>query len=249
MKFVRFYSLIASLLLLSSCATWQPSGLQYTLEQVRKEAVVEDSSIYYLLQPYKTQVDERMNDSLVENLRVMKKEQPESALGNMMADVIFNHAKDAGLNPDLAVTNYGGIRVALLEAGQLSYRDAFQLMPFDNKVVLVEVSGTVLLQLFTHIASKGGWPVSNATMQMNEQRVPISPIYIGGVVLDTAATYQLATTDYLANGGDYCDFLKGLPQKDTGVLLRDAIIEYWKALRERNQSLDVNIEGRISYVR
>ncbi len=246
---MRFYSLIVSLLLLSSCASWQPTATQYTLEKVRKEAVAEDSSLYYLLQPYKMQVDERMDESLVENLRVLKKEQPESALGNMMADVIFNHAEAAGLAPDLAVTNYGGIRVALLEAGQLTYRDAFQLMPFDNKIVLVEVSGIILHQLFKHMASKGGWPVSNATMQMDEQRVPVLPIYIGGEVLDTSANYQLATTDYLANGGDYCDFLKGLPQKDTGVLLRDAIIEYWKVLKGRGQSLDVNIDGRISYVR
>lgn len=246
---MRFYSLIVSLSLLSSCATWQPTSTQYALEKVQKQTVAQDSSVFYFLQPYKAQVDERMDDSLVVNLNVLKKEQPESALGNMMADVIFNHAIEAGLKPDVAVTNYGGIRVSLLESGKLTYRDAFQLMPFDNKIVVLEIPGAVLYQLFLHIAAKGGWPVSNATMQMNEQRVPVPPIYIGASVLDTLATYKLATTDYLANGGDYCDFLKGFPQYDTGILLRDAIIEHWKALNESGQSLDVHIEGRIKYVR
>ena len=246
---MRFYSLIVSLSLLSSCATWQPTSTQYALEKVQKATVAQDSSVFYFLQPYKAQVDERMDDSLVVNLKVLKKEQPESALGNMMADVIFNHAKEAGLRPDVAVTNYGGIRVSLLEMGKLTYRDAFQLMPFDNKIVVLEVTGAVLYQLFVHIAVKGGWPISNATMQMNDQRAPLSPIYIGEAVLDTLATYKLATTDYLANGGDYCDFLKGLPQYDTGILLRDAIIEHWKALNNSGQSLDLNIEGRIKYVR
>lgn len=189
-----------------------------------------------------------MNIVLVENALSMKKEQPETALGNMMADVIFQIAADAGLEPDLAITNYGGIRVPLLEKGPLTYRDAFQLMPFDNRIVVIAVPGTVLLQWFGHMAAKGGWPIAKARYQITGDRGLSLPIYIGEEEIDTGFVYKVATTDYLATGGDYCDFLKSLKFSDTGFLLRDAIIAHWKSISKEGKLLRVEKEGRVSYV-
>jgi 2',3'-cyclic-nucleotide 2'-phosphodiesterase (5'-nucleotidase family) len=244
----RLYCSILFLLLSLSCSRWQPATKHAQLTEVKLTNLVADTLIVSLLLPYKSRVDSSMNIVLVENAITMKKEQPETALGNMMADIMFQYALDAGLNPDLAITNYGGIRVPVLEKGPLTYRDAFQLMPFDNKIVVMAIPGDILFQWFQHMAAKGGWPVAQARYQISGERKLSAPVYIGGSALDTAAVYTVVTTDYLATGGDYCDFLKTLTYSDTGFLLRDAIINYWKATGERGEKLSIEKDGRVSYV-
>lgn len=218
------------------------------LTEVKSINIHSDTLVAALLLPYKNRVDSSMNTVLVENAFSMKKEQPETSLGNMMADIMFQYAFHAGLKPDLAITNYGGIRVPALEKGHLTYRDAFQLMPFDNRIVVLDISGDVLQQWFGHMAAKGGWPVSGARYKITRDRQISPPIYIGASELDVDSIYRVVTTDYLASGGDNCDFLKARIFFDTGLLLRDAIIDHWKAIAEKGGLLNFEKDGRVLYV-
>jgi 2',3'-cyclic-nucleotide 2'-phosphodiesterase (5'-nucleotidase family) len=208
-----------------------------------------DSGLYHLLLPYKLKLDSQMNQPLVYNQSAMPKEQPESALGNMVADIVFNVAQNAGLSPDLAVVNYGGLRVPILDTGLLTRGNAYQLMPFDNLVVVVEVPGSILKELFDLMRNWGGWPISGAQTSMHLlEKGPAMDIYIGGSLLQDNKIYRLATSDYLAGGGDRCFFLQDLPSVHTDVLLRDAIIEHWEAIAQQGDSLLVTKEGRFKYV-
>lgn len=190
-----------------------------------------------------------MTAALVLNAQTMTKEQPESLLGNMMADITFKTAEDLGMKPDFAILNYGGIRTSALDSGMLTVGDAYKLMPFDNIIVVLEIPGKVVNQLLNHTAQWGGWPVKGiqAKISPTQKRVA-GPIYIGGQILEEDRIYRLATSDYIANGGDQCSFLQTLPQMSTAVLLREAIIQEWSDLGQKGKVLISVKENRISYV-
>jgi 2',3'-cyclic-nucleotide 2'-phosphodiesterase (5'-nucleotidase family) len=248
MKWPRFISGAAVVLLLLGCRSVQPV---YKVEhsEVSSSAVGIDSGLYRMMLPYKESLDVQMNVPLVHNAVDMSKELPESALGNMVADVVFKVAQEQGAPADLAVVNYGGLRVPVLGKGMLTTGDAYKLMPFDNLIVVIETPGHIIRQLFSHLATWGGWPISGGKAAIKRADKSISgDIYIGSELLRDNQIYRLATTDYLAGGGDKCFFLQGLPSFSSTVLLRDAIITYWKEVAALGDSLNLQPEGRLIYV-
>jgi hypothetical protein len=69
---------------------------------------------------------------------------------------------------------------------------------------------------------------------------------INGAALELEKEYSVAISDYLANGGDHLNMLKGLEQTNTNVLLRDAFMDYFRRVHEYGDELQVNDEIRIS---
>jgi 2',3'-cyclic-nucleotide 2'-phosphodiesterase (5'-nucleotidase family) len=97
-------------------------------------------------------------------------------------------------------------------------------MPFDNLMVLVEIDGVKMQAFLDHTAARGGWPISGATFTIDNKKAV--NVLIGGKPIDPAAKYILATSDYVASGGDESNVLKGVQQINIGYLQRDALIEY-----------------------
>lgn len=74
----------------------------------------------------------------------------------------------------------------------------------------------------------------------------ISRIFIGIEEYDSTRKYKLVTTDYLANGGGNMNFLtKATKIEHTGILLRDAIIDYIVMLKNQNIKVSAEYDGRI----
>jgi 2',3'-cyclic-nucleotide 2'-phosphodiesterase (5'-nucleotidase family) len=119
----------------------------------------------------------------------------------------------------------------------------FELMPFDNAIVILELDGATTAKLFDKMSSAGGWPVAGASYEIKKDNAV--NIHIQGKVFDITKTYRLAVTDYLANGGDNLDFLKGIPQHKCNIIYRDGIMEYVKALTAANQKINSQTEGRV----
>ncbi len=175
---------------------------------------------------YSAQLEEVMSRVLAQVAAPLVKGQPESSLGNWTADLIAEAARD--LFPDqpiaFAVQNYGGLRVGEIGIGPLIVSEIYELMPFDNELVLVEVTGTNLLDFVTHTLLDGGWPVSaNLSAARRGQEVKV---LLGGKPVDPTATYYIAVPDYVANGGDDSDMLVGKKQFPSGRMIRDLLIDY-----------------------
>jgi 2',3'-cyclic-nucleotide 2'-phosphodiesterase (5'-nucleotidase family) len=73
----------------------------------------------------------------------------------------------------------------------------------------------------------------------------VQTILIQGVALDDEKEYTIATSDYIANGGDDCDFLKSIAPQNNNVLLRDMLIDYVKMLTKENKKIEQVLSGRI----
>ena len=208
---------------------------------------VPDTGIQSLLIPYRDSVDKAMGKIIGQATAPLKKKAPESELGNFMADAMrYMAAKKFGKTVDVAVVNYGGIR-ADLPQGQITLRNIYELMPFDNIIVLQEVKGAVLKTFFSHIAARGGWPLSGASMQIQNNKAV--NILVNGKPIDENVVYVVANSDYVANGGDNCDMLRPLPQQNIGYLYRDALIQYVEELTAQHKPIQSAIENRVTNVK
>lgn len=204
-----------------------------------------DSSIYQLLSPYKRGVDTQMQEVLGKTDIMLTKAQPESSLGNFVADAQLVAAQKIDKKVAISVCNYGGIRLPYIAAGVITKEKIYELMPFDNMLTIVEVSGSQVQQLCDVIAKAKGWPISGCSFKIKDGKA--IDIQVNNMPLHENLMYKLAISDYLVNGGDNIDFLKSCKKKTTAIFIRDTLMEYLLQLSAKNQSLHPIIENRISY--
>jgi 2',3'-cyclic-nucleotide 2'-phosphodiesterase (5'-nucleotidase family) len=205
-----------------------------------------DTSVLNYYTPYKDSLDQLMKIPVAELEYDLTRKQPESTLGNLMADILKQKtAAYSGKQVDVGIVNYGGIRVTSLTKGLLRVEDAYFIMPFDNYLVIQELSGQQLTDLCDSIALKKGWPVSGISFQIKDNRAV--NILVNEQAISLTKKYSLALSDYVANGGDGMAFLKSIPQQQTGKLFRDAIIEFWREQSAAGKKITSVLENRISY--
>lgn len=207
----------------------------------------EDHATAAIIAPYKIALDEQMNAVIGHCSQRLYKEKPESSLGNWMADAIQNQAKKLSRRPvHASIQNYGGIRIPEIAAGPVSLGKMYELMPFDNTLVIVEMTGRQAIQLFNHIAADGGWPVSSEVQFILRDK-QAKKATINGKLLISDQVYRIAMPDYIANGGSDSDFLAGLPREDTGQLIRDLLIQQVQDLTAADKEMDAKVTGRIAW--
>ncbi|HWU87439.1 MAG TPA: bifunctional UDP-sugar hydrolase/5'-nucleotidase [Kofleriaceae bacterium] len=168
--------------------------------------------------------------------RITKSYGTESAEGNWFCDLMLAARPDA----QVAVTNGGGLR-ADLPAGELEYGQLFEAIPFDNRFAIVELTGADLRKLVSTNLQRGGailsWGNLAAKARCKDDRLDVA-ITVGGRPLSDAATYKMATSDFLASGGDGLLGRLKLPDgaiKVTDVIIRDAMAD---VLRQRKGTID-----------
>jgi len=242
----RLLSLVFGLSLFATACSYNHFVKNSSQFYASEKLTESDAKIDSLIAPYKNQVDVEMSKVIGQCSTLMNKEQPESALGNWSADAVaemtaFYTKKEV----DFAVLNYGGLRIGSLAAGSITKGKIFELMPFDNMLVLVEMKGRELDALFKYLVTKGGWPLSKSMRLVAGKDATIRTVSINGQNIVHDKIYQVATIDYLANGGDNCDFFVGKAQKSTGVLLRNAVIEYVENQTKNEKTINAAKEGRL----
>src|SRR5690606_20727159 len=96
-----------------------------------------DSVMLAFIEPYKNTIHERMDFGLVKTNIDLVNKRPEGSLGNFVADALLNQAKKLhGKNIDLAFTNTSGLRLEKIPVGNIKLGQIYELIPFDNKVVV-----------------------------------------------------------------------------------------------------------------
>jgi 2',3'-cyclic-nucleotide 2'-phosphodiesterase (5'-nucleotidase family) len=248
MKKTAHFTLLVLILTVAglSCnTTYQSQSLQYKTYRINT-AQTKDSALLTFLQPYSNNVNTTMNDVIGVAEKSMDKKQPECALGNFMVDAFLNMAAEKyNTKVDVAFVNFGGIRLTQLPAGNVTTGKIFELMPFDNLLILQKVKGSVLQQVLNLAAEKGGWPMAGLSMQLKDKKA--INVLIAGKPLDPDATYTIANSDFIANGGDNADMLRNVPQITNGYLMRDAILDYIKKMKSQGKNITANVENRVTY--
>lgn len=229
----------------TSCnTTYQSQSLLYKSYRIT-DTVSKNSSALSLLKPYSDNVNRTMNEVVGIAEISLEKKQPECTLGNFLADAFLVMAQEKyNTKADISLINFGGMRLTQVPKGEVTNGKIFELMPFDNLLILQKVKGDVLQQFLDLIAAKGGWPVAGMTMQIKDKKAV--NVMIGGKPLDHNATYTMVNSDFIANGGDNADMLRPIPQITNGYLMRDAIFDYIKKLKSQGKNITANIENRVT---
>ena len=197
----------------------------------------------YLL-PYKQKVDAAMNEIIGHATETMKGYAPESLLSNFSADVYLQTASEKlGQKVDIAIVNMGGLRTTI-PAGPISIRKVFELMPFENELVVLWMKGDKLNDLLQYFASMGGEGVAGLRMTIaNKKAVDVT---VGGKQLDPNALYSIATNDYLAGGNDKMIQLAQADKRvNTGVKIRSMLLNYIKSETSKGNNIQSKLDGRI----
>jgi len=146
-----------------------------------------------------------------------------SASGNLICDVFRARARTP-----VAVHNKGGIRTSL-DAGPVTRRDLFELLPFDNTLVVLDLSGAELREAIRRAVEEpehSGIEVSGVTVRVETPGAPKSTLLaveIDGEPIRADARYRVATNSFLAGGGDGYFDEDAAVEIDTGFLLRELL--------------------------
>lgn len=207
-----------------------------------------DTVVESVIGHYKISLDSIMNEVIGFNDKTLEKDQPEGALGNFVCDLIWQ-AMDT-LVPDslkpypmMVLMNNGGLR-ASLPAGKVTVGDVYRVMPFDNKMVVVKVDGEHMNCLLRFIVTKGGMPVGGVRIGIHDT-IPGTVIF-GSEQFDRKKNYLVATSDYLANGGDNITCFAG-SRWNSGKFVRELIIGHYRLLQRQHKIVSVSKDRRIAY--
>lgn len=236
--------LLALSVLLSACSK-KLYVSNHTTGQVKVNAELPaDSAMLRFYEPYKRSLDSQLNRVIGFSEVEMSKEQPESNLSNFFSDAIASSASAAGVQFDFAMpTTNGGIRTSLPK-GAIRLSNIFELMPFENELVVLELSGDKVRELAQFIVDKGGQPVARIRIAAVDKL--ISSIEINGQKLDPSRTYKVLTSDYLAGGGDGISaFTEPVTKTTLSIKVRDAIITYIESETKNGRNLNPTTDGRI----
>lgn len=194
-----------------------------------------DSTIEKFIAPYKEHLHSVLDSTLVYNPTPLKKSEEglNTGIGNLMADIVIEQAnpvfkKRTEHTIDFALLNYGGIR-ADLKKGAITTSDAYRMMPFENEIVVAELTGEKVNELLAYLEkAKTAHPVSGIKIEMNSD-YKIKNATINGRPILADQSYYVATSDYLQQGGDNMNFFKEpVHLYHLDYKLRNAIIDYFK---------------------
>lgn len=204
----------------------------------------EDSTVALLLNPYKDSVQKSMGKVLCSSEEALPKikGEAETALGNLMSDIVLNEGQKMHKEVQLSVLNLGGIRASLPQ-GNIRLGDVYSLMPFDNRIVLIRLGKKEIHEMVQYIGNHLGTPFSGMALRCREGN------WLGeiqGVSADASDSILVATSDFLAQGGDKMNFfLKGRIVHDRGKLLRESIVDYLISIDSKGQRLSKALDYRI----
>ncbi len=214
------------------------------------ESVGIDTKIETFITPYRDTLSRELNTLLAYSPATLEKSQGvwQTSIGNMMADaclgaadsVLFNRER---LRVDMCMLNFGGIR-SIIPKGNITTRSAFELMPFENSLVVAQLDGAAMAELLDYfIKEKKAHPLAGIkfTIKGNQWE----EVYINNKPLNPNANYYVATSDYLYSGGDNMLFFSKAKQVfDLNYKIRDVFIDYFKKVDtivvKENNNIKVN---------
>ncbi|PDS22767.1 5'-nucleotidase C-terminal domain-containing protein [Flavobacterium branchiophilum] len=199
------------------------------------EKDIQNPDIEQFIKPYREHINKDLSEILAYNPENLDKKDGDwqTAIGCLLADITFEKGNKVFLSRenkpiDMCLLNHGGIR-SNLPQGNITSKNAFQLMPFENALYIVALKGEQILEMTQYlIAEKKPHPLSGMTFTIDKNN-QAKNIEIQGKPLDTNKIYFVATSDYLSGGGDSMEFFKKSTTKyDMNYKLRNIVIDYLK---------------------
>lgn len=216
--------------------------------------LADDPAVDKLIAPYAVKV--RALDEVIGKLSgdLKKGGLGGGTLGNFVTDGMRAAAtKKLGVPIDLVLTNSGGLRKDGIPAGEIRSRDIFELLPFENALVEIDLTGEQLrraleVSLESREPQSGARIVYRTNAQQKNELVSAVLVSANGVErpIDPNAVYRVITIDYLLSvvGGKFGVLQESRVKKPLGVTIRDAVIQYVKDETAAGHPIAAKLDGR-----
>jgi len=204
---------------------------EYTSSNQNLDSTISGNGLDHVINPYRANLDSQMSQVIGWSDSSLLNYAPESPLGNFVADVVFNKGYEFAVTNQIGSTrstifsmlNFGGLR-APISKGEISKGEIYELMPFDNSIVIVQLSPEKIKELLSYLFQNNGQPLGNAGVRLN---LDDKQIMIGEELYKFDHDVFVVSSDYLVSGGDKMDFFKEpIKRWNTDILIREALIEY-----------------------
>ncbi|KAA6439111.1 hypothetical protein FEM33_12560 [Dyadobacter flavalbus] len=242
--FYQALVLLYSVLLTASChRSLTVSKSDYTQYAIDAQTGADSAFIKYYL-PYKEKMQEEMDKVIGQTEQELTKPAaPETLMGNFFADALLTEGLKKDPSIQFTLSTKGGLRTTFPK-GNITVSHVFELMPFENEMVVLKLSGENVRKLIDFIVNKDGEPISGMRMKIrNKQAYDVT---IGGQPFDVNRTYNLLTYDYLADGGDDLECLRNpLERHEINMKVRDALLENIADLTRQGKKINAQLDGRI----
>lgn len=236
------------LVILSACkghyhvSETKPS--HYELKSSKNDSIAVLSTL-----PYKQKLDLEMKQVIAYSDSALTKDGKDVSLGNFACRTVEDFVrtnKNEIAGKHIVILNRGGLRNNI-PAGEITKGHIFELMPFDNEIVILKITGEKLMECINSMIKDKKLISRNLSFMVKDNEA--ADIKIWGSPFDIKGEYYIVTTDYLAMGGDNCSFFgKPISYEVTKIKLRDAIINYCSMLTKINKHIipERTIDIRIS---
>ena len=254
MKKLKLFLCFIVLIVLSACATSMSQVL--TLIKAKNIPIDENSpqeaTIENFIAPYRQHVDNEMNKVLAQNAQDLVKDRNNPPLNapitNFFADAVYEtvapyYKQRTGQTIDFVLLNFGGIR-SDLPKGDITMGSAYNLMPFENEMVVLTMSGEKVQELADYlIKHRLPHPLSKQVQLQITHDGKITHFTIHGKPFNPKATYLVATSDYLMYGGDAMYFFSNPLKTDMlDYKVRNVLIDYFTKIDTLHAKQDNRFE-------
>ena len=240
-SFLKIGPVVLLLLLLASCTSQGEYKRSYSWAPVAVSQDIEkDQAIEAIIAPYRDELDSIMNEVIGYAAHdLTARGQYESNLGTFVTSLFLSQSIDVSV-----MNHHGGLR-ASLNAGPITLGEVFEVMPFENEMRLLEMTGTQLTEVIEYIGKSGRsmiWPVGFEVTDSG-----LKNIVVAGKAIVPEKTYIMAISDYLANGGGGFKMLTSLKRLDIEpIKQRDMIVDEIRQRTAQGDSIDTEVANLIT---
>lgn len=235
-------------LLTVCCVALRAQNFEYKWQRVHMDTAYESSAVYpvdRIVAEHQEQMAPLMKVVIYAKEEI-EEGQPESALADLVADMLLHAARpyiDNGY-PAMSLTNMGGIR-SNFPKGAVRVYDIYSTLPFNNSVVVAVMKGKDIRKILENFASRGRFEALGGVRIVVEDK-EMEECRIGGKPLEDDALYNLVTIDFLLDGGDRFHIgSDAVSVNRTGIVMRDAAVAYLQELSDSGVVLENRTDGRI----
>lgn len=247
MKYYLLSFLIVFTLFFCSCSHRQKqvvSAVEILISVDSTADSIQDSLYLEMLSQKKCELEKQLNNVIGYAPYDMTVQKPECTMLNWACDALYDMAVEVyDGQVDFSVVNIGGMRCNW-QAGNITPRHVFELMPFDNRLVILTMQGKDVLDLCEVYAKQGGQGFSRQ-MRMQIKNGRARNVLFKGKHINPEAVYYIATSDYLSGGADhFTPLTKAIEKIDTGIKIRDLYMQYV----QKNDIVAAIIDGRMQQI-
>lgn len=234
MKYRLFRRTLGVFYLCYACNIWAQSRHPFPAQPI-DSALQEDLPTLQIIAPYKAQLSETLQQIIAYTDAPLTRQQPEYSLARWLTFFMYQDANEFAQKhhfpkADAALMGIGGIRSAL-PAGAITIGDIFEVMPFENTLVIVALKAKdIKAMLALYLKYKVYVPSYGITLRLDNDT--ISAVKIGDKTLNEHETYYIATGNYWAEGGDKMSFFTAGTPVNTHKKLRDVYIKHFAITKE-----------------